>query len=329
MAGISKSLKSGQIVFQAGDAADGMYLVRKGELLVFLEKDGKEVELAKVPEGGMIGEMALFDRMPRSASVKAAVDCEITLISNDEFSKLMKQIPKWFVSLMTSLSTRLRTTNDRLKFGEQGTSGAAAPSNIPFGSFIRIASLLELLWHKDGTKEGKDWLLPVSVARDTIVGIFGESKAKLDTVVEILTQENAISTRQDQYKNDVLCLTNRGAIRQVVKGLKEFGTLNPSTRSLSESVTNMILVIQRSTVKSSYQSFVITLEELVDSAVQMNIPYQGWDKNLRLIGSLGAGIKLTKTSSKSGIGLKIDKEQVGQIIHLIGLISKINAAGLN
>ncbi len=306
-----------------------MYLVRKGELSVFLEKDGEEVELAKVPEGGMIGEMALFDRLPRSASVKAAVDCEITLISYDEFSKLMKQIPKWFVSLMTSLSTRLRTANDRLKFGEQGISGPAASSNIPFGSFIRLASLLELLWHKDGTKEGKDWLLPSSIAHDTIVGIFGESKAKLDVVVEILIRENAISTRQDQYKNDVLCLANRGAIRQVVKGLKEFGNLNPSTRYLSEAITNMILVIQRSAVKSPYESFVITLEDLVDSAVQMNIPYQGWDKNLRLIGSLGAGIKLTKTSSKSGIGLKIDKEQLDQIIHLIGLISKINAAGLN
>ena len=125
MAGTNKSLKAGAVVFKAGDSADGMYLVRKGELVVYFEQGGKEVILARIPEGGMVGEMALFDRMPRSASVKASMDAEITHISLDDFGKLMRQIPKWFVGLMSALSGRLRVTNDRLKVIE--AAGGTVP----------------------------------------------------------------------------------------------------------------------------------------------------------------------------------------------------------
>ena len=48
-----------------------MFLVRKGELQVFVTQGSKEVNLAVVGAGGMIGEMALFDQKPRSASVRA------------------------------------------------------------------------------------------------------------------------------------------------------------------------------------------------------------------------------------------------------------------
>ena len=82
MAGNVKSIKAGAVLFRAGDPADGMYLVRKGELMVYLEQNGTEVKLANVGAGNMIGEMAFFDKKPRSASVKANEDTEITIITN-------------------------------------------------------------------------------------------------------------------------------------------------------------------------------------------------------------------------------------------------------
>ena len=93
VAGANKICKPGQVLFKSGDASDGMYIIRKGELRVYLEQDGKEVVLATIGDGGMIGEMALFDRQPRSASVKATKETEVTHITVGDFEKLMKQIP--------------------------------------------------------------------------------------------------------------------------------------------------------------------------------------------------------------------------------------------
>ncbi len=81
MAGTNKVLKEGQVLFKAGDKPDGMYLIRKGELRVYLEQDGKEVSLASIGEAGMIGEMGLFDAQPRSASVKATKETVVKHIS--------------------------------------------------------------------------------------------------------------------------------------------------------------------------------------------------------------------------------------------------------
>ena len=86
MAGKNIILKQGQVLFNYGDASDGMFLVRKGDIKIFIhDNQANEIVLAKVTSGAMIGEMALFDNLPRSASASAA-DVEVTHITNDEFN---------------------------------------------------------------------------------------------------------------------------------------------------------------------------------------------------------------------------------------------------
>jgi CRP/FNR family cyclic AMP-dependent transcriptional regulator len=72
-----RQLKQGELLFKEGDPSDSMYVVKKGRVSVFKLKGTQEVELAEVGPGQMIGEMAFFDRKPRSASIKATSDTEI------------------------------------------------------------------------------------------------------------------------------------------------------------------------------------------------------------------------------------------------------------
>ena len=76
MAGKNKILKKGQVLFKEGAESDGMYVIRKGQILIYLEKGEVEVKLATITAGAMLGEMALFDKKPRSASAKAIEECE-------------------------------------------------------------------------------------------------------------------------------------------------------------------------------------------------------------------------------------------------------------
>ncbi|RYZ85460.1 MAG: cyclic nucleotide-binding domain-containing protein, partial [Proteobacteria bacterium] len=115
VSGKNKILKKGELLFKAGDSSDGMYVLRKGQIQIFLDKGGNDIVLASVAAGGMIGEMSLFDKKPRSASARAMEETEVTQISNDDFNKIISQIPKWLVSLMATLSSRLRDTNERLQ----------------------------------------------------------------------------------------------------------------------------------------------------------------------------------------------------------------------
>jgi CRP-like cAMP-binding protein len=340
VAGMNKILKSGQVVFKAGDAADGMYIVRKGELVVYLEQGGKEVVLAKVGEGGMIGEMALFDRQPRSASVKAGTDCEVTLVSLDDFGKLMKQIPKWFVGLMSALSGRLRTTNDRLKQVEAAAaaakSGGVAPAeNIgglpqkPFLSVLRMIHVMELLWHRDGSKDGKEWVLARKIAEETLTQLFGETPARVKALLDLLASEQILSTKQDQYKNPVLVLANRGALRQFAEFTGKFVAANPNLRAIPEMNMNILKVLHRLGSKAPYDQFTSNYEDILEEAKALNIPTQGWDSAIKVMGNYGDAIKLVKTSSKAGFGLRIVKTDFMSLIKDLNAFNKISAAGLD
>ncbi|MCX6116257.1 MAG: cyclic nucleotide-binding domain-containing protein [Proteobacteria bacterium] len=342
MAGVNKILKSGQIVFKAGDAADGMYIVRKGELVVYLEQSGKEVVLAKVSEGGMIGEMALFDRQPRSASVKAGTDCEVTLVTLDDFSKLMKQIPKWFVGLMSALSGRLRSTNDRLKQIETNNAGAGASTGqpaaappaksgaavSPFQPVLRMLNVLELLWHRDGSKDGKEWCLDRKVASGALTQLFGESQARVNSLLDLLTQEQVITTKLDQYKNQILVLANRGALRQFTDFAMNFTNANPGLTAIPAKNMEILRVLHKLGSKAPYDQYTCTYEEILEEAKALGLIPQDWDGAIKVMGNYGDAIKLVKTTSKSGFGLRIVKADFVGLMKDLQAFNRISQSGL-
>ena len=158
MPGKNFAMQKGQVLFKEGDKSDGMFLLRAGELLVYLEKDGEEIELAKIAPGGMIGEMALFDSQPRSASVKASSRCDVTHITQSDFNKLMKQIPKWFTALMGTLSNRLRSTNHRvqeLTAKIEALQMSNSPEILALKRSLGILKLANEVWQVKGEKTGK------------------------------------------------------------------------------------------------------------------------------------------------------------------------------
>lgn len=302
MAGANKVLKDGQVLFKAGDKSDGMYLIRRGELRVFLEQAGKEVSLATVGAGGMIGEMALFDGAPRSASVKAVKEAEVTLISQDEFQKLMKQIPKWFVGLMSSLSTRLRQTNERLQKLETGVSAKA----IPFQNVIRILNVMMLIWHKDGEKDGKDFVLTKQALEATLLNVFNEDPEKVRILFETLVKEKLLTTRQDQYKNVVFAMPNRAVLNQLAAFIPVYAKANPKQPYLKDDALQILRALDALTQASPYDTVTASLNDLTAQGKRAGVSTNTWEQALAVFQNAGEEVRLVKTSG--GPGLKTTKK---------------------
>jgi CRP-like cAMP-binding protein len=72
--------KSGEALFNEGDKSDGLYLIRKGSVMVSRMLGGREVVLSYVSAGNYVGEMALVQDAPRSATVRAAVPTEAIVL---------------------------------------------------------------------------------------------------------------------------------------------------------------------------------------------------------------------------------------------------------
>ncbi|MDK2125203.1 Crp/Fnr family transcriptional regulator [Parachitinimonas caeni] len=114
-AGVIKAyqLPAGTVLFREGDPASYMGVVLDGRLTVSKRNDentGKPVYSMSV--GKMFGEMAILDGEPRSATVTAATDSVIAILSRDAFQALCRDRPgialKIMLRLGRLLSQRLR-----------------------------------------------------------------------------------------------------------------------------------------------------------------------------------------------------------------------------
>src|SRR6266576_4497982 len=105
-------LHAGDALFAAGDAGGGCYRLERGLLKVIITSlRGEERILAILGPGEIAGELSIIDRQPRSASVIAVKDCELSFISQKNFEKYTKQEPDIYRYLVNVLALRLRETD--------------------------------------------------------------------------------------------------------------------------------------------------------------------------------------------------------------------------
>jgi len=98
----------GEILFNKGDKAIAVYVVKSGKLEIF---DGKVV-YETVGAGDLIGEMALIDEAPRSASIRAVTECEIIPIDAKRFIQMVERTPTFAIRVMRTLVRRLRSLHE-------------------------------------------------------------------------------------------------------------------------------------------------------------------------------------------------------------------------
>ncbi|HZZ90943.1 MAG TPA: cyclic nucleotide-binding domain-containing protein [Usitatibacter sp.] len=98
----------GDVLFQEGDAPDGLYLIRRGSVMISRVIAGREVVLSYLSAGNYVGEMALLSDSPRSATVKAAVTTEAVVLSAAAFKSVIARNPAWRDDIEARFHDRLR-----------------------------------------------------------------------------------------------------------------------------------------------------------------------------------------------------------------------------
>jgi CRP-like cAMP-binding protein len=101
---------AGKYVFRKGEAAKVMYLIIEGEVDLMLG----DMVIETATEGAFIGEMALIDEEPRSASARARSDSRVFPIDEVRFQSLVRDTPFFALQMMKTLARRLRNIDARV-----------------------------------------------------------------------------------------------------------------------------------------------------------------------------------------------------------------------
>ena len=114
------AVAAGNFIFRSGEVAKVMYLIIEGEVDLMLG----DTVLETAGEGAFIGEMALIDDEPRSASARARGNCRVFPIDEARFQLLVQETPFFALQVMKALARRLRNMDARI-------GGGAKAKNTP------------------------------------------------------------------------------------------------------------------------------------------------------------------------------------------------------
>lgn len=106
----TENFSAGQIIFKVGESGNTMYVISEGEVSILVGADVVEV----AGPGTTVGEMALIDHCPRSATAVAKTDCKLVPIDQRRFEFMVQQTPFFSLTVMKIMADRLRRTNARV-----------------------------------------------------------------------------------------------------------------------------------------------------------------------------------------------------------------------
>lgn len=160
-------------IVEEGLPGDYMYILREGRVKVTkLSEDGREKILDFLEAGAFVGEMALLERGPRSASVKTLAPVKVLALSRTDFINLLRRSPDLAIAVIQELSRRIRSVNEQA-------------SSLSFQRVKeRTMGLLERL-AKDPTADGERRVTP-ALTHQQIADMVGTSRETVTRVVKDL-----------------------------------------------------------------------------------------------------------------------------------------------
>ncbi|MDX9861043.1 MAG: cyclic nucleotide-binding domain-containing protein [Rhodospirillales bacterium] len=108
-----KVFQAGEIIFKEGDEGHRAYVVQAGGVEIFKVKDGKKVVLGVIGPGGIFGEMALIDDVPRMAYAAAVDVTTVILISRQMLDDKLSKADPFLRGLINVFASNLRSMAQR------------------------------------------------------------------------------------------------------------------------------------------------------------------------------------------------------------------------
>ena len=207
-----KSYKPGTHLFYENDHSRELYIIQSGNIKVYRVNDGREIVLTVLGKGAVLGEMALIDGKPRSASAKAIDDCVVASIDAKSFFEKTTGVPGWFMTIIRLASRKIRATNLLLKAARCDHEEA----NIVIAFYYMFKK-----FNSSGT-------VAISSMQQNLIKLLGVTSYQVSSVIEFLEKNNFVKITADRFSViDIrqlgeYCEFQRMVIRKKFSNVKSF-----------------------------------------------------------------------------------------------------------
>lgn len=111
---LGKIFADGEVIIRQGDAGEVMFEILDGQVEVLQEREGQEVRLAILDKGDFFGEMAIFEREKRSATVRAHGQVRVLTVDKKILLRRISEDPSLALRILERMSHRIRKMDNEL-----------------------------------------------------------------------------------------------------------------------------------------------------------------------------------------------------------------------
>jgi len=114
--GKSVIYEKGQMIYQQGDNANYIYLLKKGKVRLFISSpNGLEKTIAVYTDGSSFGKSAFFDKQPHFSCAKVLARSEIIAINRVMLADMIKHNPQFALDMLEDLSKTIRMLSNQIE----------------------------------------------------------------------------------------------------------------------------------------------------------------------------------------------------------------------
>ena len=111
---LGRVYEDGEVIIREGEVGDRMYVVQSGRVNVTHQTRDGEVDLGELSSNDVFGEMALFDREKRSATVRAVGRARVLSVDKHTFLRRAHEDPSLAYQILLQMSRRIRRLDREL-----------------------------------------------------------------------------------------------------------------------------------------------------------------------------------------------------------------------
>lgn len=108
---LGRVYRDGETIVRQGEVGDSMFVIQQGSVEVLREEAGKTFRLTELGAGEIFGEMALCEKEPRSATVRALGEVRVLTVDKRTFLRRVQEDPSLAFRVLKAMSGRIRNLN--------------------------------------------------------------------------------------------------------------------------------------------------------------------------------------------------------------------------
>jgi len=172
-----------QLIFSQDEAGETCHIIIRGRVRIFvIGEDGRELSMRILGPGEIVGEMALFENLPRSANVISLEETHTLELDQEALLRCLRRCPALALSLLQALSARLRHTTEEA----EGLASQPVPE--------RLLKRLQSLANGSGVRIHDGIRIALPMTQQELATLVGTSRESINRALVRLRQQGLIRT---------------------------------------------------------------------------------------------------------------------------------------